>query len=72
MEQSLGLLTLHLFWKKQEMGSGSHLLEDAKYMETFLAQRAALMEKLSEYAIGAPSNAVSSVRQAVSLHLIHK
>jgi len=47
--------------------SGSHLMEDEKYMKKFLTQRETLLEKLSEYAIGSSGNAVPATRHAVSL-----
>lgn len=67
VEQALNVLTLHIFWKaKGLLVNKEGISEDNPYQEQLVQQRASLLEKLQEYAIGTQSNTGEGVRRAVS------
>jgi cohesin complex subunit SA-1/2 len=61
VEQSQQILTLHILWKglpyMQQLGQTPD--------DVFFSQRGALLERLTEYAVGTQSNAVIGVKQVV-------
>ena len=71
IERALHFLTLHIFWKTKGLTAYNDPTPDEiRYKEVLEEQRATLLEKLVEYAVGTQSNTVEGVKRAVSFFLI--
>ncbi|KAL0071305.1 cohesin complex subunit [Marasmius tenuissimus] len=79
IEQALQVLTLHTIWKSRALPSKAEPSpEEKKYQETFLNQRDALLQRLTEFAVGTQEigNGVSDTvkrtafKNLVDLHVL--
>ncbi|TFK75680.1 hypothetical protein BDN72DRAFT_450080 [Pluteus cervinus] len=71
VEQALRVLMLHILWKsKASTAELEPSPEETRSQETLVAQRAALVEKLAEYAVGTTSNTAEGVKRAAFKHLL--
>jgi cohesin complex subunit SA-1/2 len=67
IEQALNVLNLHIIWKARGLTSATDLsMDEIQYGNSLKDQRASLMEKLVEYAVGTQSNTVEGVKRTVS------
>ncbi|PFH50849.1 hypothetical protein AMATHDRAFT_3582 [Amanita thiersii Skay4041] len=71
VEQALQILALHIMWKTKGLTADeAPPLEQVKLREKLEEQRGALLEKLSEYAIGGRSNTVEGVKRSAFKSLL--
>lgn len=71
VSETLSILTMHVIWKAKTLPpSADRSPEEEKLAESLLEQRASVVEKLIEYAVGTNSNTIEGVRRAVSAALI--
>jgi len=67
VEQALHVLMLHVLWKTKGLtAEDDPTPEEIRYKEVLLQQREALLDKLTEFAVGTQSNTVEGVKRAVS------
>lgn len=65
ISETLNLLTMHIIWKTKSLPS-PRTQDEKKIAQTLLDQRAALVQKLIEFAVGTQSNTVEAVKRVVS------
>jgi len=67
VSETLNLLAMHIIWKTKALPSqGSRTPDDKKAAQSLLEQRAALVQKLIEFAVGTQSNTAEAVKRVVS------
>jgi cohesin complex subunit SA-1/2 len=66
VSETLSVLTVHVIWKAKALPpSSDRSPEEERLAESLLEQRASVVEKLIEYAVGTNSNTIEGVRRAV-------
>ena len=71
IDECLRLLTLHLAWKARGLSLDAEPNEkDIRYRETLEEQRASVVEKLTEFAVGSDSRPCEGVKRAVRIVII--
>lgn len=67
VSETLSVLTVHVIWKTKTLPPGTNRSpEEERLADGLMEQRASVLEKLVEYAVGTNSNTVEGVRRAVS------
>ena len=66
VDRAVQLLTLHIMWKARSLPAAAELSPDEiQFRDKLKDERASLLEKLVEFAVGTQSNTVEGVRRAV-------
>ena len=71
IDRALQMLMLHIVWKMRNLKNGSiPAANESQFIDVLKEQRDTLAEKLTEFAVGAQSNVLDTIKRSVSIRLI--